>query len=86
MKQKQCTKCGEWKVLDEFYKSITGEYGRRAGCKQCAREYGREYSQCPVNKEHRREYACEYRQLPENKKRARAYGSRHYQENKERLR
>jgi hypothetical protein len=32
---KICTKCGKWKILDEFYKQATGKYGRTSKCKKC---------------------------------------------------
>jgi hypothetical protein len=32
---KRCTKCGELKPLDEFYRSNGGRDGRRADCKAC---------------------------------------------------
>lgn len=32
---KVCTKCGEWKLLEEFAKEKTAKDGRRAACKEC---------------------------------------------------
>ena len=34
---KRCSKCGEVKVLGEFYAAKTGRLGRTANCKQCRR-------------------------------------------------
>lgn len=36
---KTCTKCGEWKLLSEFYQA------KDARCKECAKEYGRQARQ-----------------------------------------
>lgn len=32
---KACSICGITKPLDEFYRSVTGKYGRKADCKAC---------------------------------------------------
>ena len=48
---KACTKCGISKPLDEFYKSKSGKYGRRAICKECFGKQSKKYSQ-----EHLEEY------------------------------
>ena len=36
---KTCTKCGETKPLDEFYKHPGALGGRKASCKSCQRAY-----------------------------------------------
>ena len=36
---KTCTKCGETKPLDEFYKQPGGRDGRKARCILCHRDY-----------------------------------------------
>lgn len=46
---KICTKCGEEKELEEFYKDSSGKYGRQAACKACAKEYSRKHRE--ANKE-----------------------------------
>ena len=35
LQQKQCTKCGVVKPLDEFYKNVKGKYGANSYCKLC---------------------------------------------------
>lgn len=41
-KKKQCTKCKEFKLLDDFYKSVTYSDGRVSWCKVCKRKVTRE--------------------------------------------
>jgi len=40
---KVCTKCGKWKLLDEFHKNKQGRYGRRSYCKDCVQVYHQGY-------------------------------------------
>lgn len=42
-KVKTCTKCGKTKRLEEFDKLKKGLYGRSPRCKECTREYQREW-------------------------------------------
>lgn len=42
-KVKTCTKCGKTKKLEEFDKLKKGLYGRSPRCKECTREYQREW-------------------------------------------
>jgi 5-methylcytosine-specific restriction endonuclease McrA len=54
---KKCTKCGEFKSLDEFYKSPTGKFKRVSRCKECFRLYQREYQEeLRLNNEKYKEY------------------------------
>jgi phage gp36-like protein len=39
---KTCSKCGETKVLDAFYRSKTGVSGRHSYCKACGIAYAKE--------------------------------------------
>lgn len=39
MKSKVCTKCGEEKLLEEFYRAKKGKFGRSSQCKACNRLY-----------------------------------------------
>jgi len=42
METKRCRKCGEEKLLDEFYKDRSKEYGRSGWCKECGQKRYRE--------------------------------------------
>ena len=57
---KLCTKCGVWKPLEEFNKHKRGKYGRRAECKECKKEYQKQWRE--NNKEHRKEYQKQWRE------------------------
>jgi hypothetical protein len=35
---KTCTKCGEWKPLEEFHRDKAKKFGRRTECKKCVCE------------------------------------------------
>ena len=94
---KQCTKCGQWKDTECFYKG-------KAQCKKCYREYKREYYKqnkdiireyYKQNKDTIREYKCgyykqnkdtirEYRE--QNKDTIREYKREYYEQNKDTLR
>lgn len=45
---KQCTKCKEWKKLNEFYVKTKSKDGLQYQCKSCNRKYNKE------NKEHKK--------------------------------
>src|SRR4051812_42621422 len=38
---KRCSKCGETKALESFYRSKTGTHGRHAYCKACGIAYAK---------------------------------------------
>lgn len=57
---KTCTKCGESKLLEEYYRDKKTRDGRTYTCKECVKEY-RQRSDV---KERRRNYLIEYRQRP----------------------
>ena len=43
METKQCTKCGENKLLSEYYKNRSSYYGIRSECKLCTDKASYEY-------------------------------------------
>lgn len=47
MKTKTCTneKCGETKLISEFYKHKSGKDGYTSNCKECIKAYNRQYRQ-----------------------------------------
>jgi len=65
MQTKQCTKCGEVKVLNEFNKDKSCKYGVRSQCKICRKQYRQE------NNEHEKQRLKKWRE--ENKERIRQY-------------
>ena len=72
---KVCTKCGEWKPLDEYNKHKLGKYGRQSKCRECQKEYKKQWHQ--NNKEYCKEYGKQWRgNNPE-------YRKQHHQNNKE---
>jgi 5-methylcytosine-specific restriction endonuclease McrA len=93
---KTCTKCGEWKLFEGFYKR--SKNGRSSHCKDCTKQYQQEYKErnkdrvrennkeaqkryYQKNKERKSEYAYQYRQ--ENKEKLSEYRRQYYQENPE---
>jgi hypothetical protein len=40
---KKCSRCGEEKTFDQFYKLASGKYGLQAHCKSCDRDRDRKY-------------------------------------------
>ena len=65
--KKQCRKCGEWKLLGEFYRDNRLKGGRQSQCKSCSCEYQRKYHQ------DNKEAINKRRQLPEAQQRRREY-------------
>lgn len=55
---KPCTRCGETKVLDEFYRAKTGRWGRHAWCRECMKAYSAERAR--LDPERQRQYARDY--------------------------
>jgi len=66
----KCVKCGKIKDLDEFG-NIKGK--KRGSCKQCEREWYRQHSQTPEEKQKTKEGSAAYHQRPEVKQRRREY-------------
>jgi len=48
--EKQCTGCGETKLLSEYHKKKTGKYGRASRCKVCKSLADKKYHQTEVGK------------------------------------
>ena len=76
-KSKVCSKCGEGKLLDEFYEQKKGKYGRRGDCKLCKKQY-RE-----ANKEKIAEQKKQY--YEDNKEKLNERTKQYHQENKEKI-
>jgi hypothetical protein len=74
---KQCTKCGEYKLLEEYYSQKNKPFGKRLTCKSCHKEYNKE------NKERIKQYSKQYRE--ENKERILQQNKQYREENKERI-
>lgn len=94
---KTCTKCGETKPLDGFYRDKGKADGRSPHCKECERERYRCYYE--ENRDKRREYFRRYREenlderleyerryREENSDKKREYVRRYYKENRDKER
>lgn len=90
---KRCTKCGEWKVLDEFSRKRKDSEDRRSDCKACNKKYYEEnaedilrkkHEQHERNKEGKRDYNRQYRikNLDRLMEHDREYGRTHREEKK----
>ncbi len=89
---KECTKCGEWKPLDNFRKDKRKSCGRGARCKQCTSVDNKKYYQ--NNGDVRRNYHKQNREVrliqmrryrEENKRRSYITQKRWREENRESL-
>jgi hypothetical protein len=59
---KTCSRCGQRKPLDAFYKQVGGAQGRRSRCKACYKELEREtYAQHPEVQAARRRLVARWR-------------------------
>ena len=89
-----CTKCGELKSFEEFYKSKKGKYGIESKCKECINEKNKQYYEnnkedivekgkqyYENNKEYKAEYDKKYRE--NNKEHIVKYRKEYYENNKE---
>ena len=72
---KVCSKCGEWKLLEEYYKRKGGKDGRRSECKECLKEHRK------ANRERIKEQRKQYYQ--NNKEYIKERNKQYYQNNKE---
>ena len=81
MNGKTCTKCGEWKILDEFYKDKSMKDGRKTQCKNCIKEREKQYYK--DNAEYRKEYGKQYRQ--NNKEKIKESSKQYRQNNEEKI-
>jgi len=64
---KRCSKCGKNKPLNDFWQARSKSHGRDWRCKECKREYMREYNKRPTSRELRR------KQKPRKSERERIY-------------
>lgn len=76
---KSCTKCGEVKPLDDYYRQRKMPDGRQPRCKTCAAEYQRRHY--AENRDKELERARRWRE--ENRDKVREIKRRYYEENRE---
>jgi hypothetical protein len=76
---KICTKCGEWKLLDEYYKQKAGKHGLHSWCKPCFLLSSKEYR--ANNKDTIAATKRKYRE--DNKEKVAAASKRWREENKD---
>lgn len=85
---KTCTKCGEEKPLDDFYKEPLGRGGRKSRCKTCVKDYRQANSD--REKAYQKAYSLQNSDLMAARSRAwrranvdryKEYCRAHYQEN-----
>lgn len=72
---KRCTKCGELKSLEDFYKKKETKDGRRSSCKECFKYADKQYYS--KNKEKKKDYQ------EANKERIAERKKKHYNKNRE---
>lgn len=75
--KKVCTKCGEEKGFEDFYKNKYGKYGLESQCIACKKLYS------SARRQYKREYDKKYRK--NNKERISNYFKDYYEQNKEKL-
>lgn len=80
---KICSKCGEEKpaTTEYFRKAKTNKDGLRGQCKDCVKEYNKQYRE--ENKEEIKELNKQWRK--ENKEEIKEYNKQYYKENKEEI-
>lgn len=78
--EKTCTKCGETKTIDLFYKQKRGLYGVKSFCKKCSINATSEWIK--INREKVRDNASKNRLRPERKEKRNNYLRGYYQTNK----
>ena len=79
MTEKKCSKCGEWKLFEEFHKDKTKKDGREYRCRACKNESDRKkYKEDP---EKHRKRTREYREA--NPEKCRESKRKHYEANRE---
>jgi len=49
MENKECTKCGEIKSLDDYYNEAKNPDGKRYACKECDKEYKKTRDKAEIN-------------------------------------
>ena len=99
MEGKVCTKCKQWKPLEEYGKNKNSKDGRQYQCKECKKEQQKQYYEAnkekvlkttkqykEANKERYKEYYKQYREAKKEhyKEYNKQYHKQHYEDNKER--
>ena len=77
MEGKICTKCKQWKPLEEFNKKKTNKDGRQYQCRECTKEYDKRYRE--VNKEKKKQY------YKDNVERIKGQHKQYYKDNTEHI-
>ena len=80
---KICTKCLVEKEESEFHKNKNKKDGLHIWCKECKKQYNKEYNAKPEIKEKRKQHNEQWRSILENKQYQKDW--RHRSENKEKL-
>ncbi len=71
--EKQCTGCGETKLLSEYHKKKTGKYGRASRCKVCKSLADKKYHQTEVGKATQKAAKKAYRESEKGRAKRKAY-------------
>jgi hypothetical protein len=89
---KKCTKCKEWKNIDDFHKDMNGKYGLKSKCKKCINSYYEEIKDEKKKKQKERYEKKKREILNKNKKynqihtdNIKEYRKKHYILNKENI-
>lgn len=94
MAAKQCTKCGDLKPLESFYRMKVSKDGRGVWCKSCMNGNRKEWAKANPERDRQtkraiekrnREKKYEYRKRPERKAWMVKYSREWYEKNRERL-
>jgi DNA repair exonuclease SbcCD ATPase subunit len=80
---KTCSKCKRELSLNHFHKTKTGKYGVMSKCKDCRKEYNKEYNK--INKEKIKEYNKEYKNSENNKEKILEKAKEYYKNNKQKI-
>jgi hypothetical protein len=82
---KICTKCGKWKLLEEYNKFKHSKDGRESACRECRKEYYKQYNKqrYEENKEKIKAQQKKYREA--NKEKKKEYDKRYAKENAEHI-
>ncbi len=78
MNSKTCTKCGELKTIDNFYKARKEKDGLSPWCKSCCKEYNKEYNK----KNHDRISKNSRKYYLKNQKKVKNYSKKYYKSEK----
>ena len=83
---KTCTKCGETKPLDDFYRDRSRADGRNPRCRECTAEYGRRYYEENRDKELERNRKWREENRDKERERDRRYREENRDKDRERQR